>query len=280
MATQTRRLSKILDAKPSADGDGVNIHRIAGRRVNHLLDPYLLLDEIKSDDSKDYSGGFPPHPHRGFQTITYMIHGRLAHQDHLGNEGLLDDGGVQYMTAGKGIIHSEMPKQTNGLMHAFQLWLNLSAAEKMQPPSYRDFQSDHIPVINLDGGGIARVIAGKVKQQGQWVTGPIEQPTTLPTIFDIALEANMTLALSIDPAHTGLVHVYEGATEQLSQDQMGVYEQGSEINIKAGSEGVSLLFLAGKPLKEPIAQHGPFVMNTPEEVDLAIAAMNDGTLTN
>lgn len=279
MNSQARTLTQIIDARPSADGDGVSIHRIAGRRVNHLLDPFLLLDEISSDDGKDYVGGFPPHPHRGFQTITYMIHGRLAHKDHLGNEGLLQDGGAQYMTAGRGIIHSEMPQQTNGLMHAFQLWLNLTANEKMQAPGYQDFQSEHIPVVNLDDGITAKIIAGSLQLNGEAIKGPVEQATTQPVIIDLTLPANSTITVPIADSHTGLVHVYAGETSELNKGQMGVYEKGNEITIDAGAFGASVLFLAGQPLKEPIAQHGPFVMNTAEEIQQAITDMQTGQLT-
>jgi len=277
MSTE-RTLQHIIDARDSADGDGVKIRRIAGRHVNAQLDPFLMLDEIRSDDSADYMGGFPAHPHRGFETITYMLDGAFRHKDHLGNEGVIGSGDVQWMTAGRGVIHSEMPEQTDGRMHGFQLWLNLPAAEKMKPASWQEIGRDQIPAIVLPGGGRVKVIAGNVEHEGHTVAGPVAQGTTQPTYLDVDLPANGSWNLAANPDHSLLVLVFQGASTELREGQMGVYQDGDSLTLQAGSEGMRALVLGGKPLREPIAQYGPFVMNTMEQVEDAIRDYNDGRL--
>ena len=277
MSTQ-RKLQAVIDAQDSADGDGVKIRRIAGRQVNAQLDPFLLLDEIRSDDSADYMGGFPAHPHRGFETITYMLEGAFRHRDHLGNEGVISRGDVQWMTAGRGVIHSEMPEQSDGRMHGFQLWLNLPAAEKMKPASWQEIGSDRIPAIDLPDGGRVKVIAGAVEHEGGTVKGPVAQGSTRPTYLDVELAPDASWELAVDPEHSLLVLVFQGSSTELGDGQMGVYHEGDSLKLEASGEGMRALVLGGQPLREPIAQYGPFVMNTIEEVEAAIRDYNEGRL--
>jgi redox-sensitive bicupin YhaK (pirin superfamily) len=274
--TQYRTLQRVINARATADGDGVKIRRIAGRDVNTQLDPFLLLDEMHSEDGADYIGGFPSHPHRGFETITYMLDGAMRHRDHLGNEGVISSGGVQWMTAGAGVIHSEMPEQSDGLLHGFQLWLNLPAQEKMQPAAYQEYGSDQIPVLELEAGGLIRVIAGAVPFGGELVVGPVAASTTRPTYLDISLSAGAGWELPVDPGQTVLLLVYEGATSELGAGQLGVYHQGDTLAITASAQGARALLLAATPLREPIAQYGPFVMNTQQEIEQAISDYNEG----
>ena len=269
-----RLLQRRVDALPASDGDGVKIKRIAGRDINRAFDPFLLLDEIKSDEAADYIGGFPPHPHRGFETITYMINGRFRHEDHLGNQGLLSDGGAQWMLAGRGVIHSEMPEQTQGRLHGFQLWLNLPAAEKMQSARYADFQQDVLPVIELENGGRVKVIAGR---QGAAVS-PLPVATTSPLYLDIQLPAGASYSPELERGASVAVYVFEGRTDQLGLNQMGFYGEGDSLTLTASQEGVRLLLLSGQALREPIAQHGPFVMNHVSEIEQAINDYNTGRL--
>ena len=269
-----RQLQRIVQAQSASDGDGVKIKRIAGSDINPVFDPFLLLDEIKSDEAADYVGGFPAHPHRGFETITYMIDGRLRHEDHLGNRGLLTDGGVQWMLAGRGVIHSEMPEQTEGRLHGFQLWLNLPAAEKMQRARYQDFQREELPLISLDNGGQVKVIAGR---QGE-VVSPMPVATTAPLYLDIQLPAGASYSPLLAGYAAVALYVYQGQAGQLKQSQMGFYGEGEQFTVTAGEHGVRLLLLAGRAIGEPIAQHGPFVMNSVEEIKQAINDYSAGRL--
>lgn len=278
MSSTIRTLQQRLPAQATSDGDGVHMFRIAGQQLNTLLDPFLLLDEFRSDDSADYIGGFPEHPHRGFETVTYMLNGRMRHRDHMGNEELLQDGGVQWMTAGRGVIHSEMPEQTEGRLHGFQLWLNLPAHEKMKPAHYQGFTAGDFPVVELAGGGRIIVIAGQVTTPSA-VSGPVKGVATDPIYFDINLTANEQWSHSVPDDHTLLLYVYQGSTTELSQREMGVYINGNTVDITAGSEGVRALLLAARPLREPVRQYGPFVMNTGKEIKQAIADYNNGRLT-
>ena len=270
-----RSLQRIIPAAPAADGDGVKIQRIAGREVNVQMDPFLLLDEIRSDDSSDYIGGFPPHPHRGFETLTYMFRGKLRHRDHLGNQGLLEDGGVQYMTAGRGIIHSEMPQQTDGLLHGIQLWLNLPAACKMQPPRYQDFPASSFSPRKLATGGSWTLLAGVLNG----ATGPIDTGTTAAIIADIALTAGEQWQAAVSPDSNVLVYVVSGSTTELAPQQLGIYPGDQPLQLTAGNSGARILLLAGRPLREPIRSYGPFVMNTQAEIEQAILDYQQGRLT-
>jgi len=273
LTTQEKLMSELLQliaAQPTQDGDGVKIHRLAGRALNQLLNPFLMIDEINSDDAADYIGGFPEHPHRGFDTITYMKAGRMRHRDHMGNEGIIAAGDLQWMTAGAGVLHSEMPEQEQGLLHGFQIWLNLPAAEKMKAAAYREILSADIAELQLEDGGLVRVIAGSVSIRNQLLRGPLPDMATDPVFIDVQLAANETIELSIDSKNKVFVYAYKGATNLIASRQMGIYTNGKSLELKAGSSGVQLLVLSGQPINEPVAQYGPFVMNTHEEIERAI----------
>jgi redox-sensitive bicupin YhaK (pirin superfamily) len=263
-------LIQLIAAQPTQDGDGVKIHRLAGRRLHQTLNPFLMIDEINSDDAADYIGGFPEHPHRGFETITYMKAGRMRHRDHMGNEGVIGAGDVQWMTAGAGVLHSEMPEQEQGLLHGFQIWLNLPAAEKMKPAAYQEILNADIIEQQLSGGGKVRVIAGKVAINQQPQRGPLPEISTQPVFLDVQLAANETVELSFSSENAALAYVYKGATHSIESRQLGVYAGGSTLQLKAGPSGAELLVLSGRPIKEPVVQYGPFVMNTPEEIERAL----------
>lgn len=275
-----RILKEIIQARPANDGDGVRIKRIAGAHLNPLIDPFLMLDEINSDEAADYIGGFPEHPHRGMETITYMKAGRMRHRDHLGNEGIIGPGDVQWMTAGRGILHSEMPEQQSGLLHGFQLWLNLPANEKMKPAAYRDIRVADIPVHHLSGGGTVSLIAGEITfQDNVKLNGVLPALSTQPVMMDVSLHAAETLILSFNAAFPALVYVVQGsviADEEILKGQMAIFSEGRILKLKAGAQDASLLILSGRPLHEPIAQYGPFVMNTREQIDQAILDFRTG----
>lgn len=269
-----RKLLKLYQAQAVSDGDGVSIHRVAGKHLNALMDPFLMADQINSDNASDYIGGFPEHPHRGFETITYMKAGRMRHRDHMGNEGVIEAGDVQWMTAGKGVLHSEMPEQEAGLLHGFQVWLNLPAAEKMKPAAYREIKSASIPELALEGGGLLRVIAGDVsvqnKNEYKKISGVLPIMSTEPIFLDLNLKSNETTHLKFNEHNPVMVLVYSGSAENLPERYMGFYSEGETLGLQAGEEGLQALVLGGKPLREPIAQYGPFVMNSVEEVEQAI----------
>jgi len=241
-----------------------------------------LINAEASSDGADYIGGFPSHPHRGFETITYMLDGAMRHRDHLGNEGVIRSGNVQWMTAGRGVIHSEMPEQTDGLLHGFQLWLNLPAAEKMCPAGYQDCRSSELPVVELARGGRIKVIAGSVAIGHNMVSSPIgpADRVTRPVILDVTLQPVEHWTYTVDSNQTLLVRVYEGATTEVSTHQMGVYVSGDALTLTASDQGARALVLAGAPLREPVWQHGPFVMNTRAEIETAIQDYNEGRLVD
>jgi redox-sensitive bicupin YhaK (pirin superfamily) len=272
-----RPLLQTVNAMAASDGDGVKISRLAGRQLNAAMDPFLMLDEINSDAASDYVGGFPSHPHRGFETITYMKAGRMRHRDHMGNEGVIEAGDVQWMTAGRGVIHSEMPEQEQGLLHGFQIWLNLPADEKMKPAAYRDIRSAEIAQAALASGTVVRSIAGDIEVADpqhsdavQTVHGALPAFTTEPVLADVMLPSGAAVDLSFAGENPAMVYVYGGSTLELNQRQMGFYGPGDRLLLQAGSEGARALVLAGKPLAEPIAQYGPFVMNTREQLEQAL----------
>jgi redox-sensitive bicupin YhaK (pirin superfamily) len=274
-----RRLQQIIRSVATSDGAGVSLRRSLGQSPAARVDPFLMLDEFSSDDPDDYIAGFPPHPHRGFETVTYMLDGHMLHEDHLGNRGDLLPGGAQWMTAGRGIIHSEMPQQESGRMRGFQLWINLPAAEKMKPAHYRDIRPEEIPTATLPGGGEARVIAGSIAVEGRAVAGPVQGLSTEPLYIDVRLPAGGQFAHVLPAAHSAFIYAYEGRLgigpaddlRPLSAQDAGVLSAGERVELRAVDGPVRFLLLAARPLGEPVAQHGPFVMNTREEIEQAIA---------
>lgn len=274
-----RQIIRTLAAQPTSDGDGVKIRRVAAFGNMGLLDPFLLLDEIASDEAADYIGGFPPHPHRGFETITYMLAGQMRHTDHMGNEGLLKPGGIQWMTAGRGVIHAEMPEQNEGRLHGFQIWLNLPASHKMTDPHYQEFDPDKLPVVDMKNGSKVKVVCG----QFCGTHGPVKNTLTDPLYLDITLPAEQTVDIPVPETHTVLVYCFEGSLQignkPLLQGQLAQLGDGNNVTVTA-ENNARMLFLAGKPLREPIANYGPFVMNTREEIEQAINDYRNGTLIN
>jgi len=268
----------------TSDGGGVKLRRSLGQRQGIRLDPFLMLDEFGTDNPGDYIAGFPAHPHRGFETVTYMLDGHMRHEDHLGNVGELTSGGVQWMTAGRGIIHSEMPQQEEGRMRGFQLWINLPAAEKMKPAGYRDIPADRIPVAVLPGGVRVKVIAGSVQADGKPVAGPIQGLSTEPVYLDVWLEAGARFVYPLPARHNAFVYPYEGKVAvgtdaRLLQSQAaGILSPGEQVEVTAQDGPARLLLLAARPLAEPVVQYGPFVMNSVEEIQQAIADYQSGTL--
>lgn len=278
-----RHIVRVIQSQATSDGAGVKLRRSIGASPFTRLDPFLMLDEFFSDNPDDYIAGFPAHPHRGFETVTYMLDGHMGHRDHMGNQGDVGPGGVQWMTAGRGVIHSEMPRQAEGRMRGFQLWINLPAAEKMRPADWRDVPADQIAEFEFVGG-LARVIAGKVEVNGQNAIGPINDGSsamaTDPRLADLRVAPGQTVTVPLPIGHNATVYLYEGsatvASTELPHRAAGVLSDGDVLVLTAGAQGASLLLLAGRPLNEPIVQHGPFVMNTHEEIEQAIRDYRDG----
>ncbi len=272
-----RVVQGIIKAMPASDGAGVKLMRSLGQSNAARLDPFLMLDCFSSEEASDYIAGFPAHPHRGFETVTYMLDGHMRHEDHLGNVGELRSGGAQWMTAGRGIIHSEMPQQESGRMRGFQLWINLPAAEKMKPAGYRDIQADQIPVAELPGGGKVKVVAGT----SQGVAGPIDGVSTQPLMIDVDLPAGQSFTQAVPEGHNAFIYPYEGklaiAGQLLSMHHAGVLSPGTEVDISAHEGPAKFLMLAAKPLREPVVQYGPFVMTSREEIEQAIHDYQSGT---
>lgn len=277
----SRRVERLVRGQPTSDGDGVKLTRVLTQPLQRRLDPFLMLDAFGSDSASDYIGGFPSHPHRGFETVTVMLEGRMRHQDSVGNVGLLEPGSVQWMTAGRGIIHSEMPEQEEGRMAGFQLWVNLAAKDKMTAPMYRDVPPQEVPVFTLGDGVTVRVIAGV----SHGVTGAVTRPTTEPLYLDVALPALTSFAQPIPAGHNAFVYVYGGAVEiegtRVDRERMAILvndEAADGVRVKALDGDAKLLVIAGRPLNEPIVQYGPFVMNTPAEIHQAMADFQRGVL--
>ncbi|HYD94436.1 MAG TPA: pirin family protein [Noviherbaspirillum sp.] len=283
----TRTLQRVIEGLATSDGAGVKLRRSLGQGQGSRLDPFLMLDEFSSDNPGDYIAGFPPHPHRGFETVTYMLDGHMRHEDHLGHVGELKSGGVQWMTAGRGIVHSEMPQQEQGRMRGFQLWINLPAKEKMKPASYRDIPPSEIPVAALAGGGTVKVIAGSLEVDGSRVAGPIQGLSTDPLYADVVLPAGAVFSQPLADDRNAFLYVYEGsatvgppeAPRPLKSQSAGVLSPGSRVEVTAGTDGARFLLLAGRPLREPVVQYGPFVMNTVEEIEQAITDYQSGKFT-
>ncbi|MEZ5489424.1 MAG: pirin family protein [Gammaproteobacteria bacterium] len=288
MSTETktvRQVEEVIQASPASDGDGVKLLRVFGGQNLARFDPFLMLDEFGSYEPRDYIGGFPPHPHRGFETVTYMLEGKMEHRDHMDNVGLLDAGDVQWMKAGAGVIHSEMPRQEEGRMRGFQLWLNLPAAEKMTPATYSDIPAAEIPAYMLDGVTI-KAIAGSVSVNGHEIRGFVRDRSTDPTYLDIAADGpGADLHVAVPDGHTVLVYVYEGRAA-IGERQTGISAQqlarlsgAGAVQLHMDAESRALL-IAGKPIGEPVVHYGPFVMNSREEIEQAISDYNSGRLVS
>ncbi len=263
-----RSLQQVISGVPTTDGAGVQITRIIGTSELNMLDPFLLLDAFESNNPEDYIAGFPDHPHRGFETVTYLLAGRVRHKDNAGHEGVISPGGVQWMTAGRGIIHSEMPEQEDGMLHGFQLWVNLPASEKMQAPAYQEFSAEEIAVEHLGSGVEVRVIAGTTDHGTR---GPAENTFVSPLYMDVLLPAGQKFTQAVDEAANAVIYLIEGELavgfthSKLAPHQLGVLQGGKQIVVTA-TVGSRFLLIAGRPLNEPVARRGPFVMNTRAEV--------------
>ena len=275
---QGRRIEQQVQGQATRDGDGVKLTRVLTQAHQRRLDPFLMLDNFGSDDPKDYGGGFPDHPHRGFETVTYMIAGRMRHKDSAGHEGLLQNGGVQWMTAGRGVVHSEMPEQEEGVMEGFQLWLNLPSRDKMCKPGYQDIQNENIPELSTQAGVKVRVIAG----QSHGIRGAVQRPLAeFPTdalYLDIHFENEASFQQVLSTQHNAFLFVYRGSVNVISPTEQTpvalhrmaiLRNEGEGVQIQA-TAGSKVLLIAGQPLNEPIAQYGPFVMNTRDELIQAV----------
>jgi redox-sensitive bicupin YhaK (pirin superfamily) len=278
MATPSpeRDIVRIVRGLPASDGAGVKLKRVIGTPGLPDLDPFLMLDEFGSDDPGAYLAGFPDHPHRGFETVTYMLAGRMRHGDNKGNVGLLEPGSVQWMTAGRGIVHSEMPEQTEGLMRGFQLWVNLPARDKMCPPAYQDLPPAAIPSVEPGDGNRIKVIAGRYAG----VAGPVATGATEPLYLDVEMVPQSSVAVPVAAGHAGFVYVYEGGavarSKTLATGELGVMGAGDRMTLRTGEVPARLLLIAGKPIGEPVAKYGPFVMNTEAELHQAVADFRAG----
>jgi redox-sensitive bicupin YhaK (pirin superfamily) len=274
-----RDVVRVVTAQEAMEGAGVRIRRSLGTPALDYHDPFLLLDEFKSDEAADYLAGFPDHPHRGFETVTYMLAGRMRHEDHKGNRGDLGPGSVQWMTAGRGIIHSEMPLQENGLMWGFQLWVNLPAERKMSDPRYQDIPGDRIPEVETESGARLRIVAG----EAAGARGPVEGVATSPLYLDASLPGNGKLELPIPVEHNALAYVFEGEASvggtALASGQLGVLSrgEGEGVQVVTGDAPARMLLLAAKPIDEPMARYGPFVMTTRAELQQAFDDYRQGT---
>jgi quercetin 2,3-dioxygenase len=281
----SRTVESVVTGRPTSDGGGVRLTRVVSPEQG--LDPFLLLDEFDSSDAGDYLAGFPSHPHRGFETVTYMLDGHMLHEDHLGHRGDLRPGGVQWMTAGRGIIHSEMPQQLAGRMRGFQLWINLPGAEKMKPAAYQDLDPERIPRIEQDGATV-RVVAGAFASSPDVgrppVAGPIGGGATRPLYLDVALAADAALAVATPAGHTVIAYVFEGEAaiggRSLGKGQLARLGDGTTLELAAGKRGARLLVIGGRPLGEPVVHYGPFVMNTVQEIEQAVRDFRSGRLTD
>jgi redox-sensitive bicupin YhaK (pirin superfamily) len=277
---ESRRPVAVMRGLPASDGAGVKLTRVIGQPKLPDLDPFLMLDEFGSDKGADYIGGFPDHPHRGFETVTYMLAGRMRHGDNQGNVGLLRPGSVQWMTAGRGIVHSEMPEQEEGLMQGFQLWVNLPAKDKMCKPRYQDIDPEKIPVVTGVDGIQVKVLAGTF----EGTTGPVSAVATEPLYLDIAIPAGGELDVAVPAEHNAFAYPFEGAARigtgaaagKIARGEIAVLSLGNSVRIAAEGGPVRLILVAGRPLREPVAKYGPFVMNTAQEIHQAIADYQAG----
>lgn len=280
MSQTVRPVLRTLRGQAASDGAGVKLTRVIGTPRLPALDPFLMLDEFGTDRPEDYLAGFPDHPHRGFETVTYMLEGRMRHRDNHGNEGVLVPGAVQWMTAGRGIVHSEMPEQQEGRMRGFQLWVNLPARDKMTAPKYQEYGPEKFPEVEAAPGVRAKVIAGEVAG----VRGPIEQPATEPTYLDLRLGAGDAYVHPLPEGHAAFAYVYEGAARlgegesaaTVPAGELAVLGEGGAVRVEGREAGTRLILVAGRPLREPVARYGPFVMNTQAELQQAFVDYQAG----
>lgn len=279
-----RKVSRIIKGMPATDGAGVELMRVIGQPVLPMLDPFLLLDAFRSDKPEDYIAGFPPHPHRGFETVTYLLAGRMRHKDNAGHEGVIEPGGIQWMTAGKGIVHSEIPEQEHGMLEGFQLWINLPADHKLVHAAYQEYSAEHIPLESREGGIEVQVISG-VTSKG--TKGPVVQPLTEPLYLDVRVPDSQCYFEELPASHNAFCYVIhgsvsiedeEGKTMWLARDDLAVLTHGEVVKLQTGKEDARFLVVAGKPLREPVARGGPFVMNTKAEVQQAFEDYKQGKI--
>ncbi|MHA1615620.1 MAG: pirin family protein [Candidatus Thorarchaeota archaeon] len=277
--TSVRRIKMILPSKQTSEGAGVSLKRVFGHQEVAHTDPFLLLDHFGSNNPDDYIAGFPWHPHRGIETITYMLDGRVEHGDSLGNEGVIESGDVQWMTAGSGIIHQEMPKRYEGMMMGFQLWANLPSHQKMMHPRYRDVKKDTIPEVTLDNGAKVKIICGEMSG----IKGPVQDIVTEPQYYDIELPPGTDFKHFVKEGHNVFAYVFEGrglfgeAKEEVGTETLALFDEGEYVVISSQKEKLRLLLISGKPIGEPVAWYGPIVMNTNEELDIAFREYKNGT---
>jgi hypothetical protein len=280
--TRPRAVEQVLAGQPTSDGAGVKLTRVLTQPLQRRLDPFLMLDAFGTENPEDYIAGFPDHPHRGFETVTYMIAGRMRHRDSAGHEGLLQNGGVQWMTAGRGVVHSELPEQEEGAMEGFQLWLNLAAKDKLRDPWYRDFQAADIPEVTTPGGVKVRVIAG----ESHGVAGAMRREVTEPMYLDLEIPAGATFEQPLAAGHNAFIYVFRGAVQvegvAVPRQRMAILanDPSSDGVALRATEPARALLIAGRPLREPIAQYGPFVMNTQAEIMQAFKDYQAGLFTS
>ncbi len=276
MTEKLRETVRVIRASATTDGAGVRLNRSIGGPDLPELDPFLLLDEFNTEEGADYIAGFPDHPHRGFETVTYMIEGRMRHEDSTGAGGTLRSGGVQWMTAGRGIIHSEMPEQEDGLLQGFQLWVNLPARDKMCAPRYQNIEPEDIPEATIDGGATIRLVAGESAD----ISGPVKGISVNPIFMEIGMPANTSVTRPVPAGHNGFCYVFEGEAEigggKVPAAHLAVLGPGDAVNLRSGELATRLLLVAGRPIGEPIARYGPFVMNTREEIQQAFHDYQSG----
>lgn len=277
MTLRTRKIQLKTRGIPASDGAGVRLTRMIGSPELNFLDPFLMLDHFQSDNPDDYIAGFPPHPHRGFETVTYMLAGKMRHKDNHGHEGVIEPGGVQWMTAGKGIIHSEMPEQENGLMSGFQLWVNLPSHAKMAVPGYQEYKPEQLVIESRESGQV-RVITGKTQYGSQ---GPVINNFINPQMFDVQLESNQNFIEPVQSDAAAFIYVIKGRlfiddSPALQTNELAVLTDGEQIDVSTDNDGARFLYVSALPIKEPIARGGPFVMNTPEEIEQAFSDYRHG----
>ncbi|AVF61423.1 pirin family protein [Vibrio diabolicus] len=273
-----REIRQLIQSQPTADGDGVKIRRVAG--FNHAsFSPFLMMDELKSYDRADYVGGFPPHPHRGIETLTYMLKGHFQHRDHMDNVGELRSGGAQWMAAGRGVIHSEMPIMQEGELHGFQIWINQPAKNKMSPAQYHDFQPETITEFETQSSGVVRLIAGHLTIDNERIQGPLTETGVAATVADWRAMVGHALNLTTEQDHNMMIYVYKGRVQlkdrEINQGEMAILSKGEWVELQAEKESGALIFI-GEPINEPVVHYGPFVMNSMEEIEQAIQDYNSG----